>query len=139
MGEDNKNLKELHIIDGATGEEIPVTPIKELVFSEKEGEFENDLDEWFLARDEDYTFEMPIDTGLSNKVVKLMKKIAKTKNINDVIKHVRKEIGTLPLTKKRTKKILMSRGYSRNDANALLENIEHRTMAHLDKFFPKNN
>ena len=49
MGEDNKNLKELHIIDGATGEEIPVTPIKEIEFCEKEDEFEENLDEWFKA------------------------------------------------------------------------------------------
>ena len=55
------------------------------------------------------------------------------------LKHYLKTRGRLPLTKKRTKKILMSRGYSKNDANALLEDIEHRTMSHLDKFFPKNN
>lgn len=55
------------------------------------------------------------------------------------LKHYLKTQGRSPLTKKRTKKILMSRGYSRNEANALLEDIEHRTMSHLDKFFPKNN
>lgn len=139
MGEENLNLGELKMVNLETGKEEAVIPIKKIEFSEKEGKFENDLDEWFLARDEDYTFEMHIDTELFNKCVKIIKKIVKNKNINDVIKYARKKIGTLPLTKKRTKKILMSRGYSRNEANALLEDIEHRTMSHLDKFFPKNN
>ena len=138
MGEDNKNLKELHIIDGATGEEIPVTPIKELVFSEKEGEYEENLDEWFLARDEDYNFEMHIDTELFNKCVKIMKKvnkIAKTKNINDEIKHIRKKIGALPLTKKRARKLLMAHGYDRNKANQTLKFLHKRTLNEIKKYF----
>ena len=138
MGEDNKKLKQLHIIDGATGEEIPVTPIKELVFSEKEGEYEENLDEWFLARDEDYNFEMHIDTELFNKCVKIMKKvnkIAKTKNINDEIKHIRKKIGALPLTKKRARKLLMAHGYDRNKANQTLKFLHKRTLNEIKKYF----
>lgn len=138
MGEDNKNLKQLHIIDGATGEEIPVTPIKELVFSEKEGEYEENLDEWFLARDEDYNFEMHIDTELFNKCVKIMKKInkiAKTKNINDEIKHIRKKIGALPLTKKRARKLLMSHGYDRNSANSIISRMKNRNLKNLWEYF----
>lgn len=138
MGEDNKNLKELHIIDGATGEEIPVTPIKELVFSEKEGEYEENLNEWFLARDEDYNFEMHIDTELFNKCAKIMKKInkiAKTKNINDEIKHIRKKIGALPLTKKRARKLLMAHGYDRNKANQTLKFLHKRTLNEIKKYF----
>ena len=133
MGEDNKNLKELHIIDGATGKEIPCTPIKNLEFCEKEGEFEENLDKWFLARDEDATLDIDLDKKSFLRVLKMFRKIEKE---FDKKTH-KKSNRLLPLTKKRTKKILMSRGYSRNDANRLLEDIDHRTMLHLDKFFPK--
>ena len=127
MGEGELDLKELKMVNLETGQEVQVEPIKEIEFSEKEGELEENL-EWFYHLTQ--SFEL-VGKSASNAEKRLKKLF---ENIDKVYITYNN-----PLTKKRTKKILMSRGYSRNDANALLEDIEHRTMSHLDKFFPKNN
>lgn len=138
MGEDNKNLKELHIIDGATGEEIPVTPIKELVFSEKEGEYEENLDEWFLARDENVTLDIDLDKKSFLKALKMFRKIEKEFDKNPVkysVKRIKSQSGILPLTKKRARKLLMSHGYDRNSANLIISRIKNRNLKNLWEYF----
>lgn len=124
MGEDNKKLKELHIIDGATGEEIPVTPIKELEFSEKQGEFEEDLDEWFRE-----SREAPIELEIQSieNIQQMQKLFAK------VDKAYLKILS--PLTKKRARKLLMSHGYDRNSANSIISRIKNRNLKNLWEYF----
>lgn len=138
MGEDNKKLKELHIIDGATGEEIPVTPIKELELSEKEGEFEENLDEWFLARDENVTLDIDLDKKSFLKALKMFRKIEKefAKNpVKDSVKRIKSQAGILPLTKKRARKLLMSHGYDRNSANSIISRMKNRNLKNLWEYF----
>lgn len=114
MGEGELNLKELKMVNLETGQEVQVEPIKEFDIEQ----YNKDISTLpQLSIDE---VEFRIQQAFMRAVM----------SFGYFLK---------PLTKKRTKKILMSRGYSRNDANALLEDIEHRTMSHLDKFFPKNN
>lgn len=124
MGEDNKNLKELHIIDGATGEEIPVTPIKELVFSEKEGEYEENLDEWFKASRE-ASIELEIQS--IENIQQMQKLFAKADKAYLKILN--------PITKKRARKLLMAHGYDRNSANSIISRMKNRNLKNLWGYF----
>ena len=143
MGEDNKNLKELHIIDGATGEEIPVTPIKELVLSEKEGEFEENLDEWFKGNSckpiGEAEIEIEIDTEPFKEMMKKLVAIAQLQE-NEIFfaacqlkNALRNEWKTI--TKKRARKLLMAHGYDRNRANQTLKFLHKRTLNEIKKYF----
>jgi hypothetical protein len=124
MGEDNKNLKELHIIDGATGKEIPLTPIKEIEFCEKEGEFEENLDEWFKASRE-ASIELEIQ---SIKNIQQMQKL-----FAKVDKAYLKILS--PITKKRARKLLMSQGYDRNSVNSIISRMKNRNLKNLWEYF----
>lgn len=131
MGEDLDRERKIFITTTSSGIEIP-SIIKE--FSTTDSPEENDnFIQTELEGELVFTDENIRNFG------ELIKSIGGDWEPFTSLKHYLKTQGKLPLTKKRTKKILMSRGYSRNDANALLEDIEHRTMSHLNKFFPKNN
>lgn len=124
MGEDNKNLKQLHIIDGSTGKEIPVQPVKAIEFCEKEGEFEENFDKWFQGRNE---FSAELDVQNIQNIQEMTKLFAK------VDKAYLKILS--PLTKKRARKLLMSQGYDRNSANHIISGMRYRNMKNLIEYF----
>lgn len=133
MGEDLDRERKIFITTTSSGIEIP-SIIKEFSAADSlEGNNNFFQTEFELEGELVFTDENIRNFG------ELIKSIGGDWEPFTSLKHYLKTQGRLPITKKRTKKILMSRGYSRNEANALLEDIEHRTMSHLDKFFPKNN
>lgn len=141
MGEDNKNLKELHIIDGATGEEIPVTPIKELVFSEKQGEFEKNLEKWFKGNSCKPIGEAEIEIN-TEQFKEMMEKLVAITQLpeNEIFfaacqlkNALRNEWKTI--TKKRARKLLMSHGYDRNSANSIISRMKNRNLKNLWEYF----
>lgn len=131
MGEDLDRERKIFITTTSSGIEIP-SIIKEFSATDSLEENNNFIQTEFEG-------ELVFTDENIRNFGELIKSIGGDWEPFTSLKHYLKTQGKLSLTKKRTKKILMSRGYSRNDANALLEDIEHRTMSHLDKFFPKNN
>lgn len=120
MGEDNKNLGKLHIIDGATGKEIPCEPIQELI-----------VDDLATITGIDV---QGIAERFSQAIAQLAVSARELSNSTTFFKRLLKDY---PITKKRARKLLMAHGYDKNGANRHIECMKYRTLREVESRYLK--
>lgn len=121
MGEDNKNLGKLHIIDGATGKEIPCEPIQELIVDD-------------LSTITDGVYIQGVAERFRQATTQLAVSVRKFSDLTTFFKRLFKDY---PITKKRARKLLMAHGYDKNGANRHIECMKYRTLREVESRYLK--